>query len=443
VLEADDAALASRVAATAPSLLLPGSHEVSGLVPPVDLVASAPLTDNLVLSVLRDAAGTLVAAPLVIGPRHNGAGVRRAVATDGAALALANLLARSGQLDGEVFDVATVDPGAAPGPDATERPMLVDQTHESVVVAEDVVVKWAVHAEQTPAPSLVAHLAQAGFTQMPRPWGFVTWSGRDAEPVLVASAMQYLQGASDGWTWAVQDAGDFAARDGDLASSVRAMVEVGRLVADLHSALATSTAVTPHPVCRASAQDVEAWHALARRLLDDAVRAVDGPEGERLIDRRDAMTAAIDAMLEAEGCLTIPVHGDLHVGQVLRWTGGYAVGDFDGNPVLPVSERLRPQAAARDVAGMLQALDHVGRVVNRRVDGSDAERVTRWIAAAQQQFITSYRDRLHTHRSTELLDEHLLLPFQVEQECREFLYAVRHRPQWRYVPDQALQALFP
>jgi len=92
---------------------------------------------------------------------------------------------------------------------------------------------------------------------------------------------------------------------------------------------------------------------------------------------------------------------------------------------------------------MLQALDHVGRVVNRRVDGSDAERVTRWIAAAQQQFIASYRERLHTHRSTELLDERLLLPFQVEQECREFLYAVHHRPQWRYVPDQALQALFP
>ena len=31
--------------------------------------------------------------------------------------------------------------------------MAVDQTHESVVVGDAAVVKWAVHAEPTPAPS--------------------------------------------------------------------------------------------------------------------------------------------------------------------------------------------------------------------------------------------------------------------------------------------------
>jgi maltokinase len=438
VPEADSEALASQVTATRTTALLPASREVGGLAPPVHLVASAGLADQLVLAVLRDAGGTLVAGPLVTR-----GGVRRAVPGDGAARALAGLLARSGELGGEGFTVAIVDPGPAPAHGAVERPMLVDQTHESVVVGGDVVVKWAVHAEQTPAPMLVAHLSQAGFTAMPHPWGFVTWSAGDAEPVLVASAMQYLEGASDGWTWAVQDAGDHAARGAELAAQVEPMVEVGRLVADLHSAFATSTAVNPHPVCRASALDVAGWRALAQRLLDDAVHAVDGAEGERLRDRRDAMAAAIDGVLEVEGCLTVPVHGDLHVGQVLRWAGGYAVGDFDGNPVLPVAERLRPQPVARDVAGMLQALDHVGRVVNRRVDGADPERVGHWIAAAQQRFIDAYRDRLHANGHEDLLEERLLLPFQVEQECREFLYAVQHLPRWRYVPDQALQALFP
>jgi maltokinase len=321
--------------------------------------------------------------------------------------------------------------------------MLVDQTHESVVVGDAVVVKWAVHAEHTPAPTLVAHLSQAGFTEMPHPWGFVTWSAADAEPVLVASAMQYLEGASDGWTWAVQDAGDHAARGGELTTAVEPMREVGRLVADLHSAFATPTAANSDPMARAAVPDVAEWRALALRLLDDAVRTVDGQEGERLARRRDAMVAAIDSMVDVVGCRTIPVHGDLHVGQVLRWTGGYAVGDFDGNPVLPVAERLRPQPAARDVAGMLQSIDHVGRVVNRRVDGADPERVARWIVTAQERFIEAYRDRLRTNGRAELLDERLLLPFQVEQECREFLYAVQHLPRWRYVPDQALQALFP
>jgi maltokinase len=155
------------------------------------------------------------------------------------------------------------------------------------------------------------------------------------------------------------------------------------------------------------------------------------------------MMAAVDQMTQHVGCATIPVHGDLHVGQVLRWAGGYAVGDFDGNPVLPVGERLRPQPAARDVAGMLQAIDHVGRVVSRRVEGASPDRVSRWIVAARACFLDGYRDRLQANGRSALFDESLLLPFQVEQECREFLYAVRHLPRWRYVPDQALQALFP
>ena len=124
------------------------------------------------------------------------------------------------------------------------------------------------------------------------------------------------------------------------------------------------------------------------------------------------------------------------MGQVLRWARGLAVGDFDGNPVLPVAERLSPQPAARDVAGMLQSIDHVGRVVNRRVEGADSTRVTRWIAAAQQAFHDSYRATLIGVGREELFDERLLRPLQVEQECREFLYAVRHLPRWRYVPTK-------
>lgn len=439
---ADGEALAAQVPAAAPAILLPAARAAGGLAPPIHLLDSAQLADDVVLAVLRDARGLLVAGPLMTRE-----GVRRAVPGEGAAHALAGLLARGcqlrGGLDGGGFDVVLVNPGREPAPDAIERPMLVDQTHESVVVGEQVVVKWAVRAEQTPAPMLTAHLSRAGFSQMPQAWGFVTWSEDGGGPVLVASAMQYLEGASDGWTWAVQDAGEHAAGGGGLDDAVEPMAAVGCLVADLHAAFATPTDRIARPVSSAAAQDVEGWRRLARRRLDDAGHAVDGPEGERLAQRRDAMRSAIDGVTQVAGCLTIPVHGDLHVGQVLRWAGGYAVGDFDGNPVLATAERLRPQPAARDVAGMLQSIDHVGRVVSRRVDGADPERVDQWIGAAQEAFLDAYRERLRENGHAHLLEERLLLPFRVEQECREFLYAAHHLPRWRYVPDQALQALFP
>jgi maltokinase len=131
------------------------------------------------------------------------------------------------------------------------------------------------------------------------------------------------------------------------------------------------------------------------------------------------------------------VHGDFHVGQVLRDSDGrLLVTDFDGNPALLAEQRLAPQPAARDVAGMLASIDHVARVVVHRTPGVDADRVLSWIAPAQDAFLSSYREH-----AGHLLDDSLLRPMMAEQECREFVYAATRLPHWRYVPAAALPAL--
>ena len=423
--------------ASDPRRLLPEGREGPGVDGPLVVVDAAPLGDEAWLIVMRAASGGLLAAPVV--REHDM--VRRAVPSDRVARRLADVLVDPNASLGPGFDVERVLPGPS-SPAGRERPMLVDQTHESVVVGDDVVVKWSVIAEATPAPMVVAQLAEAGFEEMARPWGFVLWQG-DQHAVLVASVAQYLEAASDGWSWAVSDASGFATGESGLESAAAPMSDVGRLVADLHIALSTATGVIADPVGMAKSPDVNGWYEGAVALLDEALAEVDGPEGERLRAREHAIRSTLAQIRHVDGTPTIPVHGDLHVGQVLRWTGGYAVGDFDGNPVLAASERFRPQPAARDVAGMVQSIDHVGRVVSRRVEGSDPARVGQWIVEARSRFIGAYRARLDEKGKDRLLEDRLLLPFQVEQECREYLYAERHLPRWRYVPDQALQALFP
>jgi len=139
------------------------------------------------------------------------------------------------------------------------------------------------------------------------------------------------------------------------------------------------------------------------------------------------------------------VHGDLHVGQVLRFSDpyDYVVTDFDGNPVLPPEERGAPQPAALDVVGMIASLDHVGRIVITRTDNVDESAVRVWIAAAQEAFLHDYRDTLARMRHAHLLDDRLLVPLRLQQEVREFLYAEKHLPLWRYAPDGALVDLLP
>ncbi len=220
--------------------------------------------------------------------------------------------------------------------------------------------------------------------------------------------------------------------------------ELGTLVAGMHTAFATAWAGCPVPVTPATPVDVARWLDRALRTVDEARTVTVAAAGDRFRRRAEHARAVIGhGLAAAAGTAMIRVHGDLHVGQVLRWDGGYAVSDFDGNPVLPAAERDLPQPAARDVAGMLRALDHVGRIVDRRTGHADAGRVRDWTRRVRETFLASYRAGLAAGGVDGLFDETLLPAFEVEQECRELVYAARHLPRWTYVPDAALVDLLP
>ena len=125
-----------------------------------------------------------------------------------------------------------------------EKAIGVDQTNESVIVGDAAVVKWATHLQEGPhpAPRRIGVLRDAGFGGMPTPWGLVTWRSPDGAETLAASVDEYLPGAVDGWTWAV-DLITAAARDGHPAPVADAAAEVGTLVAELHAALSGTATI--------------------------------------------------------------------------------------------------------------------------------------------------------------------------------------------------------
>ena len=55
---------------------------------------------------------------------------------------------------------------------------------------------WFPVPAPSPAPRLLAHLAEVGFTRMPTPYAAVWRSD-----LLVALVAAYLPGAYDGWDW--------------------------------------------------------------------------------------------------------------------------------------------------------------------------------------------------------------------------------------------------
>lgn len=352
---------------------------------------------------------------------------RRAGAGDGVAEALLDRTASGGDVGSFSFRCLG-EIGSWSG----ERAIDVDQSNESIVVGERAVVKRSVRAApDNRRPMLLpAHLSEAGFAEMPAALGTLAWR-HEAGVAPLASIAAYLPGARDGWEWFVEIV-DRSIDDPSI-DAVAPAAALGALTARLHACLATPSEVLPVPRAVAVVETAAGWGRDAEHDLRFALTAIDGEEGERL--RRAAPSIREElARLPVRPTTTIPIHGDLHVGQFLRWRDGLAVSDLDGDPLGTGALEGPP---AKDVASLVQSLDHVGRIVEQRRGVS----VGAWIADASEECLRSYRGELARRDATSLFDEALLRPLRIAQELHEFVYSATYLPGWRYVPDRALAAL--
>jgi maltokinase len=412
------------VASTNPSEFLPVRRQADRQEPlgAPSLLDVLDLDRGRWLLVLEVASGLLVSAAV-----EEGEGVRRACAGDGVMEELLTRTATGHEQHGFTFRrLGTV------GEWRGERSIDVDQSNESVVVGDAAVVKrlvFTVPGNERPMV-LPAHLVAAGFEEMPAPLGNAGWLHADGVAPLV-SISTYLPDARDGWDWYVE----LLERSLDDRSldAVGPAAALGAMTARLHGALATPTEILPAPSAPAGADTVAEWWQNAEADLDAAIESIDGDEGSRLRARAGAVREELTQLRGLE-TVSIPIHGDLHVGQFLRWREGLAVSDLDGDPLGPGSLEGPP---ARDVAALVQSLDHVGRIVERRRSRS----VDAWIREASDVCLAAYRDELASLGASRLFDERLVRPLRVAQELHEFVYAARYLPSWRYVPDRALAAI--
>ena len=282
-----------------------------------------------------------------------------------------------------------------------------------------------IHGGENPDIALHRALAAFGSSRVSRPIGYLTgeWSGsgRPAERITghLAFAQEFIGDAPDAWRVAVQAAShgeDFSARAHEL----------GTAIAEVHGTLAEAM-----PTTAAQPGSIEAIvSAMSARS-----RAAE-KEVPQLVQFRSAIESGLDAALRVPWPRLQRIHGDFHLGQVLDAPGrGWIVIDFEGEPLVPLSERGRPDTVMRDIAGMLRSFSYVGGTL---ADAGRQADVTGWVARCRASFLDGYA-------SVSDLDprEHevLLAAFELDKAVYEARYEARNRPSWLPIPLAAIRRL--
>jgi maltokinase len=256
------------------------------------------------------------------------------------------------------------------------------------------------------------------------------------EPATAAMLQTFVPNASDGWRLATASVRDLYA-EGDLHAD-----EVGGDFAADSERLGAATASVHADMAQVlPTEDADpAWFTtVARQMnerLDAAIEVV-----PQLAEHADGLRAVYAAVAGSpEAVVRQRVHGDLHLGQVLRTATGWIVLDFEGEPARPLASRRELDSPMRDVAGMLRSFDYAARhmLVEQPGDQQRAYRAQEWAERNRSAFCAGYAAASGTETCG---NSPLLRAFEADKAVYECVYEARNRPHWLMIPLQSLSRL--
>ncbi|MFI0483271.1 aminoglycoside phosphotransferase [Actinomadura sp. 9N215] len=348
-------------------------------------------------------------------------------------------------------------PGAGLRTDLDGAPITAEQSNTSLIFGDAHILKLFRRLSPGVNPDLEVNLALSGrgSGHVPAVHGWIDLDpgtdGGENEPTTLALLSEYLRGATDGWQLALTSVRDWLAQPtppgpgrapttsdagaagGDFAAEAE---RLGAATAEVHRDLAAAFGVTQAPPALLR-ETVYAMHA----QLDQVSAAV--PE---IRPYAHALREAFDEVTAGARTLRVQrVHGDYHLGQVLRTGAGWALLDFEGEPARSPAERRAPAHPLRDVAGMLRSFEYAARFLIARhgdlpPDTADALelRARAWAERNRKAFCTGYAAAGGPDPAAHAA---LTRAFEFDKAVYEIRYEARNRPSWLPVPLRSLAHL--
>ncbi len=348
-----------------------------------------------------------------------------------------------------------------------------EQSNTSILYGKVAILKLFRHMRsgENPDVEMTRFLTDtAHFTHIPAYLGDLH---RTDDQSTIAFLQTFAPNIGDGWSWTLEELSRFydsvkglpapqsPAEVSEKASNyLDAATLIGQRTAEMHIALATPTDDQAFLVQSTTGQDlaedrerIEQQAAAALNTLEATLKASPdtfSPQAselaKELLQNKEQLLGKVSALIGEPNTFgfRIRIHGDYHLGQLLRTADDFLIVDFEGEPARSLEERRRKQSPLRDVAGMVRSFSYAAQsalaIYKKSHPGAPSsldDWATAWQGAASNAFLKAYHmavaprlDLLPQPQQMETMLDVLLL----EKALYELLYELNNRPAWLHIP---------
>ena len=384
----------------------------------------------------------------------------------------------------------------SPDESLAPRRSSAEQSNTSMLFGNRLIMKLFRHPEPglNPDCEIGRFLTeQAHFSNIPPFGGSIEYVSKGDAPTTLCMLQGLVINQGDGWQWMMEELeryyenyvqktipaeelgqpvvstsaplgvvrpSQFALEHAGVALDAAAVL--GRRTAEMHLALASSTtnhAFSPELLSKEyfdnlqasiNAQAAHAYDLLRKTmsgLADDTVEIA-----ALLLSHRTRILDGLGASnIGSMDGRRIRIHGDYHLGQVLRVKSDFVILDFEGEPARSLDIRRMKHSPLKDVAGMLRSFNYAAwaalmRYSSRRPeDQSKLEPWARlWDGSASAEFLHAYMQTMagsHLLPATPAAQWSLLDLYLLEKAFYELVYELNSRPDWVKIPLMGVAAL--
>ncbi|MFQ6092379.1 MAG: hypothetical protein ACE5OR_06800 [bacterium] len=337
-----------------------------------------------------------------------------------------------------------------------------EQSNTVMFVGKEDIVKTFRKMQPGVNPDLEIHLKLGTKTDslIPKLCGHISYSESDGDEYTLAIIEEYVFNDGDAWQHVLKKLGrffDYARKhrrqteivglaQNYLTSFGKEIRQLGQLIAELHSELAHVFGSED-----ISQYDLIEWHNTflnnTEKVLIHSLKLPDW-----LLKSKGKILKQSRKLLEIKDPgKKIRIHGDLHLGQVLKTSGtrrDFCVIDFEGEPLKSYKEVRKKHSPLQDVAGMLRSFNYAVYQAHSMVQGEEKDDMLKWAQCWEEivchMFLKEYLHHTKYKGGNYLPEDEtslrsMIALFKLEKALYELQYEINSRPEWVGIPLQAIR----